>query len=154
MGDETNGRTNMNDEIFEPKNELEQQLLAAANEEISSDELISGLLDAQVFMPVEDEDSGIVGFQRSTYARPLVVEAEGGLHVLVLFSSPERAKPVIEEFPKFGGGLLAEFRWVLERIDAGAGITINPGWDVGIDLDPETVEQLIQEVRSDKNELH
>lgn len=144
----------MSDETFEPKNELEQRLLAAANGEISSEELIGGLLDAQVFMPVEDEDSGIIGFQRSTYARPLVVQAEEGVHVLVLFSSPERAKPVVEEFPKFGGGLLADFRWVLERIDAGAGVTINPGWEVGIDLDPETVEQLAQELLAEKARLH
>ena len=144
----------MSDEIFEPKNELEHRLLAAANGEISSEELIGGLLDAQVFMPVEDEDSGIIGFQRSTLARPLVVQAEEGVHVLVLFSSPERAKPVVEEFPKFGGGLLADFRWVLERIDAGAGVTINPGWEIGIDLDPETVAQLTQELLAEKARLH
>jgi len=144
----------MNDEIFEPKNELEHRLLAAANGDISSEELIDGLLDAQVFMPVEDEDTGIKGFQRTTTARPLVVQAEEGVHVLVLFSSPERAKLVVEEFPKFGGGLLTDFRWVLERIDVGAGVTINPGWDVGIDLDPETVEQLAQELAAEKTSLH
>lgn len=147
----------MNDEtqeIFEAKNDLEHKLLAAANGDLSSEELIAGLLDAQVFMPVEDEDSGIIGFQRSTYARPLVVQAEKGVHVLVLFSSPERAKVVVQEFPKFGGGLLTDFRWVLERIDAGAGVTINPGWEIGIDLDPETVAQLTQELLAEKARLH
>ncbi|MDD5403613.1 MAG: SseB family protein [Sulfuricella sp.] len=147
----------MNDEtqeIFEAKNDLEHKLLAAANGDLSSEELIAGLLDAQVFMPVEDEDSGIIGFQRSTYARPLVVQAEEGVHVLVLFSSPERAKVVVQEFPKFGGGLLTDFRWVLERIDAGAGVTINPGWEIGIDLDPETVAQLTQELLAEKARLH
>lgn len=147
----------MNDETqetFEAKNDLEHKLLAATNGEISSEELIAGLLDAQVFMPVEDEDSGIIGFQRSTSARPLVVQAEEGVHVLVLFSSPDRAKVVVQEFPKFGGGLLADFRWVLERIDAGAGVTINPGWEVGIDLDPETVAQLAQELLAEKAKLH
>jgi hypothetical protein len=132
----------MNDEAFEPKNDFEHKLLAAANGDISSEELIGGMLDAQVFMPVEDDESGIQGFQRSTSARPLVVEAEGGIHVLVLFSSPERARVLSGEFPGFGGGLLADFTWVLERIDAGAGVTINPGWDVGIDLEPEVVAQL------------
>ena len=83
-----------------------------------------------------------------------MVQAEEGVHVLVLFSSPERAKVVVQEFPKFGGGLLAEFRWVLERIDAGAGVTINPGWEVGIDLDPETVAQLAQELLAEKAKLH
>lgn len=144
----------MNDEVFEPKNELEQKLLAAANGEVDVDELISGLLDDQVFMPVEDEESGIQGFQRSLLARPLVVQDEEGVHVLVLFSSPERAKVVKEEFPKFGGGLLADFRWVLERIDAGAGVSINPGWDVGIDLTPESVAALSQQLAEEKAQLH
>lgn len=144
----------MSDEIFEPKNELEKKLLAAANGEMEIDDLISGLLDEQVFMPVEDEDSGIQGFQRSLHARPLVVQDEEGTHVLVLFSSPERAKVVKEEYPKFGGGLLADFRWVLERIDAGAGITINPGWDVGIDLDTEIVAALSQQLAEENAPLH
>lgn len=144
----------MSDEIFEPRNELEQKLLAAANGEMEVDDLISGLLDEQVFMPVEDEDSGIQGFQRSLQARPLVVQDEEGTHVLVLFSSPERAKVVKEEYPKFGGGLLADFRWVLERIDAGAGVTINPGWDVGIDLDTEIVAALSRQLAEEKASLH
>jgi hypothetical protein len=140
----------MSDEIFEPKNDLEHKLLAAANGELEVDDLIAGLLDDQVFMPVEDEDSGIQGFQRSLHARPLVVQDEEDTHVLVLFSSPERAKVVMQEFPKFGGGLLADFRWVLERIDAGAGVTINPGWEIGIDLDPESVASLSQQLAEEK----
>lgn len=143
----------MSEEIFEPRNALEQKLLAAANGELDVDELVSGLLDEQVFMPVEDEDSGIQGFQRSLHARPLVVQDESGIHVLVLFSSPERARVVMDEFPKFGGGLLADFRWVLERIDAGAGVTINPGWEVGIDLDPETVAALFRQLAEEKGPL-
>ncbi|MDO8890275.1 MAG: SseB family protein [Sulfurimicrobium sp.] len=143
----------MSDQMFEPKNDLEQKLLAAANGELDVDDLIGGLLDDQVFMPVEDEESGIEGFQRSIHARPLVVQDEEGVHVLVLFSSPERAKVVMEEFPKFGGGLLADFRWVLEHIDAGAGVTINPGWDVGIDLDTETVAALSQQLAEEKGAL-
>lgn len=144
----------MNDETFEPKNELEHKLLAAANGEISGEDLLVVLMEAQVFMPVEDEINAIQNFQRSTYARPLVVQDEAGTHVLVLFSSPERARVAAEEFPAFGGGLLAEFSWVLERVDEGAGITINPGWEVGMDLDPETVGQLVRDLNADKTRLH
>ena len=144
----------MENEDFEPKNELEQKLLAAALGEISSEDLIAGMLDAEVFMPVEDEDTQIQGFQKSTYARPLVVQDEEGTHILVLFSSPERAKRLIEEFPDFKGGLLTNFRWVLERIDSGAGVTINPGWEVGIDLEPEVVGQLMAEAAASPNPMH
>jgi hypothetical protein len=46
-------------------------------------------------------------------------------------------------FPDFTGGLLAEFSWVLRRIGGGFPISLNPGWDVGMDFDAETVAQLI-----------
>ncbi len=144
----------MNDETFEPKNDLEHKLLAAANGELSGEDLLVALMESQVFMPVEDEVEAIANFQRSTYARPLVVQDEVGTHVLVLFSSPERARIAVAEFPRFGGGLLAEFRWVLERVDEGAGITINPGWDVGMDLDPETISQLVRDLNADRARLH
>jgi hypothetical protein len=63
--------------------------------------------------------------------------------VLVLFTSPERAKGFLQEFPAYSGGLLTEFSWILSRIGSGVAVSINPGMEFGIDLDPHTVEQLI-----------
>ena len=40
----------MND-VFEPRNELEQQLLAAQEGKISSEAFMAYLLDTQIFMP-------------------------------------------------------------------------------------------------------
>jgi hypothetical protein len=99
------------------------------------------LVEAQIFMPVKD-DSAVGGIQRSTKAHPLVVQDPNGLSALVLFTSPERAKPFLEHYPDFRGGLLTDFKWVLEKMDAGFGIVINPGDDLGIDLEPELVAQL------------
>jgi hypothetical protein len=99
------------------------------------------LLTAQVFMPVEDKH-GIGGFQGSTQAKPLTLKAEDGTEVLVIFTSPDRAKPFVQGFPGYEGGLLVEFKWVLEKTSAGIGIALNPGWDVGIDMEPEMVQQL------------
>ena len=134
----------MTDAVFEVKNELDRQLLAAMTGELSSDAFMQALFDAQVFLPVQDENSPIKGFQRSMNARPLVIQDEEGASVLVLFTSPERAKPFLKDFPDFGGGLLTEFKWVLERMESGVSIVVNPGWDVGIDIEPETVGQMIQ----------
>lgn len=136
----------MDEEVFEPKNELEHRLLAAIAGEITSDEFRRELMEAQLFMPIQDEESSIKGFQRSTRAKPLVIQDEEGINVLVLFTSPERAREFVRNFPGFGGGLLAEFKWVLERMDAGAGITVNPGWEAGIDMEPETVSEMILEL--------
>jgi hypothetical protein len=62
---------------------------------------------------------------------------------MVLFTSPERAKEFVQDHPGYGGGLLVEFSWVLARLGSGIAVSINPGMEYGIDLDPQTVEQLI-----------
>ena len=134
-------------EAFDPRNDLEQQLLALWDGQIVSDDFIKVLMESQVFMPVQDEDQ-IKGFQRSAHAQPLVLVAEGDIPVLMLFSSPERAKRFLEDFPDYKGGLLAEFKWVLEKMSTGVGIALNPGWETGFDLDPEMVAQLSQNLPS------
>lgn len=131
---------------FIPHNDLEQKLLAVHNGEGDIADFVLHLLDQQVFMPVRDEKDAIQGFQRSTQAQPLVVADEDGEQVLVLFTSPERAKPMVADFPDYSGGLLTEFSWLLRRMDGGFHIALNPGWEIGLDLDAETVAQLIAEL--------
>jgi hypothetical protein len=128
---------------FTAHNDLETRLIAAQLGELDSDVFMQELLVTQVFMPVEDEPSGIQGFQRSAKANPLTIESEDGQKVLVLFTSPERAKVFLANYPGFEGGLLTEFSWILERIGSGIAISLNPGMEVGIDFDASTVEQLI-----------
>ena len=126
----------------EPRNELEKQLLAAQEGLITSDNLLKILMDSQVFMPVQDEKAPVLNIQRSTRAQPLVLSAEDGTPVLVLFSSPERAKPFIEDLPGFQGGILEPFTWVLENMGSNYGIALNPGSELGFDMEPETVADL------------
>lgn len=128
---------------FEPCNELEKSLLAAQNEEISSDDLPNILMNSRVFMPVQDDKPSLRNIQRSTRARPLVLNAEDGTPILVLFSSPERAKTFLGDYPDFGGGMLTEFTRVLEKMGRDFGIALNPGLDVGFDMEPVTVNELI-----------
>jgi hypothetical protein len=130
----------------EPRNELEQRLHDAQEGRISSEGLLEHLLTAQVFMPVQDEPTAIRNFQRSTRARPLVLSAEDGTPVLVLFSSPDRAKPFVGDFPGYGGGLLVEFKWILEKMGTGYAIALNPGSELGFDMEPQMVGQLVQDL--------
>jgi len=129
---------------FTPHNDLEQQLLDAQQGRLGSEAFMNQLLDHQLFMPVEDENNEIQGFQRSTKANPLTLEAEDGTRVLILFTSPERAKVFVEDFPAYRGGLLSEFSWILERVGSGIAIAINPGLEVGLDLEADSVAQLVQ----------
>lgn len=132
-------------EPFAPRNDLEEALLAAQQGRISGEEFMRFLLTSQVFMPVEDREP-IGGFQMSTRANPLSVQSEAGYRVLVLFTSPERAKTFVQDFPAFKGGLLAEFKWVLERMGSGFGVSLNPGWEVGLDMEPDMIRQLAADV--------
>ena len=126
------------------KNELEKHLHAAQLGESPSDVFMKQLIASQVFMPVIDEPV-VGGIQRSTHAQPLVVQDDSGISALVLFTSLDRAKPFLEaNYPDFKGGLLTEFTWVLEKMDAGFGIMINPGDELGIDIEPELVQQLAE----------
>ena len=130
------------DNPFIPHNDLEKQLAAVHTGELAADAFITRLLEEQVFMPVQDEKNAIKGFQRTTQAQPLIVADEDGTRVLVLFTSPERAKPFLEDFPEFHGGLLTEFSWVLRRLGGGFPISLNPGWEIGMDFDTDAVAQL------------
>jgi hypothetical protein len=135
---------------FIPHNDLEEQLVAVHKGILDAETFVTKLLDQQLFMPVRDEKDAIQGFQRSTQADPLVIEDEAGERVLVLFTSPERAKPIVEHFPDFQGGLLTEFSWLLRRIGGGFPIALNPGWDIGMDFDAEMVAQLISQLPADR----
>lgn len=134
----------MDPNAFVPHNDLEKLLAEVTLGAVPAEDFVARLLAGeQIFMPVKDEKHGIAGFQTSTRAQPLVIEDDEGTQILVLFTSPERAKPFAEMFPDFKGGLLTEFTWVLRRIGGGFPISLNPGWDVGIDFDAETVAELI-----------
>lgn len=125
------------------KNELEKNLQAAIDGDLSAEEFMQALMTQQIFIPIKDDkDSGIVGFQHTTKATPLVVE-EDGLRILVLFTSPERAKQFLADTPDYSGGLLADFSWIVERMEPGFAISVNPGIDLGMDIEPEDVAQML-----------
>lgn len=128
----------------EARNELEAQILAAQEGRITSDDLLATLMDSQVFMPVQDEKAPVLNVQRSTRAQPLVLSAEEGTPILVLFSSPERARPFLKNYPGFTGGILESFQWVLRNLGSGYGVMLNPDTDIGFDMEPDTVQELIQ----------
>jgi hypothetical protein len=130
----------------EARNELEAKILEAQEGRITSDDLLQTLMGSQVFMPVQDEKAPVLNVQRSTRAQPLVLSAEEDTPILVLFSSPERAKPFLVDYPGFTGGILESFKWVLQNMGSGYGIMLNPDSEVGFDMEPETVQDLIRQL--------
>ncbi len=131
---------------FIPHNTLEEQLAAVHAGTHDPETFVIQLLDQQLFMPVRDEKNPIQGFQRSTKAEPLIIEDEDGERILVVFTSPERAKPFVEHYPEFAGGILTELSWILRRIGGGVPISLNPGWEIGMDFDADTTAQLLAQL--------
>jgi hypothetical protein len=127
---------------FEPKNELERKLLGAQEGRISPQDFIDALMGSEVFMPVYEKHQ-IGGFTSSSNAKPLTVtDGDSGEAILVLFTSPERAKLFVQDYPGYDGGLLAEFTWILEKLGVGYGIALNPGLEVGMELEAAALKQL------------
>jgi len=126
---------------FEPRNDLEKLLLAAQEGQVEIEEFVENLLGSQLFLPLHD-DTRIGNFQRSQTARPLTLETDDGTQVLVLFTSPDRARSFVKDHPGYEGGILTDLNWVFENLGMGFGITLNPGWDAGIDLEPDMVADL------------
>jgi len=124
------------------RNDVERLLLEMQQGDLDPESFARRLIDLEVFMPVKDDKHRIAGFQTSTKAEPLVVEDEAGNRVLITFSSPERAKTFVAEFPGFSGGLLTEVAWILRRMGENMGLSINPGEDPGFDFDPDMVAML------------
>ena len=73
----------------------------------------------------------------------VMLEDEDGHTAVALFTSPERAKPVVDHFPAYKGGFLADTIWVLERF-GDRGIVLNPGWPVGLELDAGSVKAILR----------
>jgi len=124
------------------RNEVERLLIEMNEGRIEPENFAHALIAQQIFIPIQDEKHQIAGFQLSTKATPLVVEDEEGNRVLIAFSAPERAKEFIAEFPGHGGGLLTEVSWMLRRMGADMGLSINPGQELGFDFDADMVAML------------
>ena len=123
------------------KNEAEKLLLKLHTGKIESSVFMTELLETQLFMPIYENPNN-AGIQTTDKATPLTLTAEGGEKVLILFSSPESAKNFVKDHEGYGGGLLAEFKWVLEKAGTGIAISINPDSEFGIDLEAGMVQQM------------
>ena len=117
-------------------NDAEKLLVQALAGELEGDAFIQQLMELTLFMPIYGKHQ-IGGLQPTTgdQAIPLTLDDESGDKVLILFTSPDRAKAFVRDFPGYGGGLLAEFKWIIEKVGVGYSISINPDHEMGIDLE-------------------
>jgi hypothetical protein len=122
--------------LMQAMNDAEKLLVQALAGELEGDAFIQQLMELTLFMPIYEKHQ-IGGLQPTTgdQAIPLTLDDESGDKVLILFTSPDRAKAFVRDFPGYGGGLLAEFKWIIEKVGVGYSISINPDHEMGIDLE-------------------
>lgn len=137
---------NVDNVNFSPLNDLEAVLQSVRAGGVAVSVFMDALMGAQVFVLL-DQDPGPEGNWQES-ASPLVLSSHQGVPVLAIFTAPERAIAMTNQFPAFAYGLLIDFSWLLQRINAGAGLVINPGTLVGMEMPPAGVQQLQQELRS------
>ena len=65
----------------------------------------------------------------------------------MLFTSPERAKGFVADYPEYDGGVVTELSWILERLGVGYSISLNPGDPYGLDFDAWDLAQVAGVVR-------
>lgn len=131
---------------FTPINELERRLIAAQEGQIPPEAFIETLISSEVFMPVcERQRTG--GPPSARTAQPLKIPGEDGEEVLVLFTSPERAKGFVTDYPGYGSGLVAELSSILERLGVGYTISLNPGHPMGLDFEAQIAARYASPLR-------
>jgi hypothetical protein len=117
-----------------PSNPLETALVAAKKGELPVVQFLPVLLDSDVVVASANEVLPD-GFG----LRPLIFD-RGGTAMIAIFSSAERAKPFEEQARH---AFVVNARTFLAGLAPSAGVVLNPGWDVGLDLGPEGIRDIL-----------
>jgi hypothetical protein len=125
---------------FDPENALERCLVNTQTGHLPESALMEEFLTAEIFILV-DRDVAAAG-RLDGSAAPLVLTNAAGRPVLAMFTAPRRASPWAERYADYRFGLLTPFKQLLEGLDQGVGVVINPGWEYGLEMSPAYLEQL------------
>lgn len=121
---------------FFSANDFELLLEKAQDGEISIDDLLRGLIVAELAVPCANEvmEDGS-GFQPLLFSR-------SGVPMVACFSDKERIGDFSTMAPYC---LVMKGRDVLRRLSPGYGLVVNPGRSLGFDITPEGVEKIVRE---------
>lgn len=130
----------MSDEEFVARNDLEATLQLAQQGKASTPDFLNSFVNSQVFVLVDKalDSEG----QWDPSINLCVLTNAAGNPVVAVFTAPERAIPWSEHLPQFQHGLLVSPTWLIQGLGPTAGIVVNPGHKVGVELSPDAVRQM------------
>ena len=120
--------------------DLESSLSAARDGEKSIAEFLEELFQSQIVVLL-DKEIGENGHWNPS-AVPLILSDPAGISMLAIFTSLDRAAPWVTQYPSHPHALLVDFSWVVKGIRNDVGIAINPGYELGAEINPETTAQI------------
>jgi len=131
---------------LDPANELERRLRAVVTGQTGIEPFIEELVRVQIFILVHGKPEPVP----PSTMRPLVLPSSQGFPGLCIFTSGDRSLPVQQKHGEFQAGLQVAFTWVLQATPADLGLVVNPGWDIAIELPPQGLARLRQDVDDGK----
>lgn len=125
--------------VFKPVNELELILATGLEGRLTARRLNETLLASQLHVMTDKEmQPGVWDMSAAT----LIVPSQRGFEVIPMFTSPVRYAEFPGWYPQFPHSQLVDFTWMLRGVGEGVGLHINPGWPVGLELQPDQVASL------------
>jgi hypothetical protein len=122
-----------------PYNDLETQLFAMWAGKLTKEEFLRVFLVSDLFIIVDGEPVGNTLGDK----KPMVLStAVDQPKLMAVFSAPERASRMTQQFPEYNFPIQVDCRWVLHSIGATMGVAFNPGWTMGFEIAPEGAQQL------------
>ena len=129
----------MGDE-FTPANDLETSLLKAQTENAPLTSILPEIINSGL----------IVLAKGANVENPLFLSSNGGTTtVLATFTSVERSKGMQKENPDYEFALEIACGNLLLGLPEKTGLVINPGLTVGLGLEPEVVDQIKKNIKTD-----
>ena len=123
-------------EKLNPENELENLLAKAQKKQIEFKEFVISFLKSDLSVP-----SGTEVMSDGTGMTPLLFE-KNGVQMLGVFTSLSRVNLFKDKTPYC---LSMKGRDLLARLPSEYGLVVNPGFDIGFELPPEGLKEILKD---------
>jgi len=123
---------------FGASNELEQLLVRVHRGWAKMEEFIAALPGSRVVLLTDKE----VGPDWDDAVLPLAIRLPEGPLALAVFTAKQRVMPWLPKFTQFNYVVELDFPAVLARMQPGAAMLIDPGWDLGLIMKSDTLDEM------------
>lgn len=134
----------MNEEDFMPTSSLEHALLKAKNDAGSMGEFFAEFVRSNIFVLADRSVYSEAGFDPSINL--CVLTNKSGSSVVAAFTAREMATRLHESQPRFRYGILVDATSLINGLESGVGLVLNPGHPVGVEIPSGVINSLREQL--------